>query len=133
MIYVLIKSCRLEFCLSASCLVHLRCTSDPRLIKSKLDVRSLIRSHWGNILKPLTQLWKTCPSFHLSVEHISSSESLSYAIRRTGGWLRSQETSFCTGSSCEPGSAVAVCSAVALGTVVEDCWSGGISDLCSGF
>lgn len=68
----------------------------------------------------------------MSVEHIFSSGSLLYAVQRMGRWLRSQET-FHTGSSYEPGSAMAVCSVVALGTVVEDCWSGATSDLCSGF
>lgn len=69
----------------------------------------------------------------MSVEQTFSSESLFYAVQRMGQYLRSQETSFYTGSSYELGSAMAVCSAVALGAVVEDCWFGGSLDLCSGF
>lgn len=69
----------------------------------------------------------------MSVEQTFSSESLLYAVQRMGQYLRSQETSFYTGSSDELGSAVAVCSAVALEAVVEDCWFGGCLDLCSGF
>lgn len=66
--YAPIRSRGLELCLSASCLVHLRCTLDPRSIKSKLEVRSIIRSHRGNALKPLTSFWKNVSFARVSAE-----------------------------------------------------------------
>lgn len=66
---------------------------------------------------------------HMLVGHIFSSALLLYAIQRMGQ-VAEIRGSFYAGSSHELGLVTAACSAVALGTVVEDC---GYSGLCGAF